>query len=51
MTSRWQKFPLPLAMLQGQINWAMAGRNKERLEQLRLQLSETYGEDLKASIW
>lgn len=27
----------------------MAGRNKERLEKLRLELSQTYGEDLKAS--
>lgn len=37
-------------MLQGQIKWAMAGRSKERLEQVRLELSKTYGEDLKVRL-
>ncbi|GAB4819277.1 hypothetical protein N2152v2_006323 [Parachlorella kessleri] len=31
----------------GQVKWAMAGRNKQRLEEIRQELSKTYGEDLK----
>ena len=38
---------MPALGLQGQVKWAMAGRNRQRLEELRLELSKTYGEDLK----
>ncbi|GAB4819276.1 hypothetical protein N2152v2_006322 [Parachlorella kessleri] len=31
----------------GQIRWAMAGRNRQRLDGVRLELSKTYGEGLK----
>ena len=33
--------------LQGQIRWAMAGRSRQRLEAVRLDLSKTYVEELK----
>ena len=31
----------------GEVKWALAGRSRERLEALRLELSQTYGAELK----